>query len=174
MISATIEADDGLPLTLSGILRRQAGEFGDKALLVCDDERLTYAEADTRSRALARGLLAAGISKGSHVAVLYPTGADYLVAAFAAARIGAVIIPISTFSTADEVRWLLANGDADCLIATQNFRSHHYEKLLLTALPELDFTKPAPLRSATAPMLRRIWLDRADTAGCHPGWLVLR
>jgi acyl-CoA synthetase (AMP-forming)/AMP-acid ligase II len=172
MISATIEADDGLPLTLPGILRQRAAEHGDKAMLVCDDERLTYAEADTRSRTLARGLLAAGLGKGSHVAVLYPTGAAYVVAAFAAARIGAVIIPISTFSTADEVRWLLANADAQCLLSAQAFRSHNYEKLLHTALPELDLTRPAPLRSATAPMLRRIWLDRADMAGCHPSWLL--
>ena len=172
MISTTIEADDGLPLTLSSLLRQQAARYGDRAMLVCDDERLSYREAEARSRVLARGLLAAGIGKGAHVAVLFPTGADYVAAAFAAARIGAVVVPISTFSTADEIRWLLANADVQALIATQSFRSHDYEKLLHAAIPELDLTRPAPLRSATAPMLRRIWLDRSANAACHPSWLM--
>ena len=151
MISTTIEADDGLPLTLSSLLRQQADRYGERAMLVCDDERLSYREAEARSRVLARGLLAAGIGKGAHVAVLFPTGADYVAAAFAAARIGAVVVPISTFSTADEIRWLLANADVQALIATQSFRSHDYEKLLHAAIPELDLTRPAPLRTRSAP-----------------------
>ena len=70
MISATIETDDGLPLTLPGLLRQQAAQHGDRAMLVCDDERLTYTDAETRSRVLARGLLAAGI--GTMTATMLP------------------------------------------------------------------------------------------------------
>ena len=49
---------------------------GDHPLLVCDDDRLSYAEADRRSAGLARGLIALGAGKGTHVGVLYPNGAD--------------------------------------------------------------------------------------------------
>jgi acyl-CoA synthetase (AMP-forming)/AMP-acid ligase II len=172
MLSHTIEAADGLPLTLPELLRQRASEHADRLLLVCDDERLTYAQAEARSRLLARGLLAAGAGKGSHVAVLYPNSPGFAVAAYAAMRIGAVLVPISTFSTVDELRWLLANSDAGYLIATPSFRSHNYAELLASALPELDFSRPPPLRSKAAPMLRRIWLDGALPAGRDPGWSI--
>ena len=171
-VATTIEAGDDLPLTLPRLLRRSARLYADQVFLVCDDARITYAEVEARSRVLARGLLAAGAAKGSHVAVLYPSGPGFVVAAYAAARIGAVVIPISTFSTADEIRWLLANSDSGYLIATPGFRSHNYETLLTTALPDLDFSKPPPLRSPIAPMLRRIWLDRPKPGGGDPGWTM--
>ena len=41
--------------------------FGDRTYLVADGERLTYRDVDTRSAALAKGLLAEGIGKGSRV-----------------------------------------------------------------------------------------------------------
>ena len=104
MTSAIIDAGDGLPLTLPALWRRQVQLLGTHTLLVCDHERLTYEEADERSRRLARGLLAAGASKGSHVALLYPMGGNFLVAMLAASRIGAVVVPLSTLSTAEELR----------------------------------------------------------------------
>ena len=41
-------------------------------LLVCDDDTLTYADADRRSAGLAKGLLAAGFGKGNHIGLLHP------------------------------------------------------------------------------------------------------
>src|SRR5262249_49105521 len=112
MTADLIDAGDDLPLTLPAVWRRPAKTHAEHVLLVCDDARLTYGEADARSRRLARGLLAAGATKGSHVALLYPNDADFIVGLLAAARIGAVAVPISTLSTADELRGLLVNSDA--------------------------------------------------------------
>ena len=123
MISTVIDAGDGLPLTLPAVWRRQASRQADRILLACDDTRLSYAEADARSRRLARGLLAAGATKGSHVALLHPFGPDFIVGMLAAARIGAVVVPLSTLSTADELRWLLTHADAGFLLAASEFRS---------------------------------------------------
>jgi acyl-CoA synthetase (AMP-forming)/AMP-acid ligase II len=172
MTSTLIDAGDGLPLTLGALSRRHASRQGDRTLLVCDAERLSYAEAESRSRWLARGLLAAGAAKGSHVALLHPNGADFIVAALAAARIGAVIVPLSTMSTADELRWLLCHSDAAFLLAAPEFRSHRYGELLQAALPELDLSHPPPLRSVTAPWLRRIWFSGPAREGRDEGWSV--
>ena len=54
---------------------------------------LTYAEAERRSRVLARGLLAAGAGRGSRIGLLFPTGVDFVLAWLAAARIGAIAVP---------------------------------------------------------------------------------
>ncbi|TAL00833.1 MAG: long-chain fatty acid--CoA ligase [Rhodospirillaceae bacterium] len=170
MTAAVIDAGDGLSLTIPALLRRQVKARGDHILLACDDARLSYAEADQRSLRLARGLVAAGITKGSHVALLFPNGVDLMISMLAVARIGAVIAPLSTLSTADELRWLLVNSDATFLLAAQEFRSHHYGELLKAALPEIDFSRPPPLRSLTAPSLRRICFRGPLPKDWHGDW----
>jgi acyl-CoA synthetase (AMP-forming)/AMP-acid ligase II len=85
--------------TVAEILRHQARSRPDHPLLVCDGERIGYAQADNRSAELARGLIALGAGKGTHVGLLYPNGTDFVVGMLAAARIGAVVVPFSTFAT---------------------------------------------------------------------------
>ena len=85
--------------TIPEVLSRRRHR-GEHPLLVCDDDRISYAEADQRSARLARGLIALGAGKGTHVGLLYPNGVDFVVAMLAAARIGAVVVPFSTFCTA--------------------------------------------------------------------------
>src|SRR5215472_1907505 len=86
--------------TVAEILRHQVRSRGDHPLLVCDSDRISYAEADHRSAELARGLIAFGAGKGTHLGLLYPNGTDFVVGMLAAARIGAVVVPFSTFATA--------------------------------------------------------------------------
>jgi acyl-CoA synthetase (AMP-forming)/AMP-acid ligase II len=159
MTADVIDAGDDLPLTLPALWRRQARMYAERTLLVCDEERLTYSEAETRSRRLARGLLAAGAAKGSHVALLHPNGPDFIVGLLAAARIGAVAAPLSTLSTADELRWLLVHSDAAFLLAAPGFRGRSYDELLGAALPELDLSRPPPSRTGAAPWLRGVWFS---------------
>ena len=49
MTSPTIHADDDLPLTVGALLRERAAELAPVPLLVCDDDTLTYGDADRRS-----------------------------------------------------------------------------------------------------------------------------
>lgn len=161
-----------LPLTLPALLRRQALEHRDRILLVCDDMRLSYAEAEKNSRRLARALLAAGVRKGAHVAILFPNGPDFLISALAVLRIGAVLVPLSTMSTPDELRGLLEQSDAAFLLAASAFRSRNYGDLLRAALPEMSFSQPPPLRSLSAPWLRHIWLRGPLPSDWAEGWSI--
>lgn len=112
--------------SLVELLRRRA----DHILLICDGERLTYAEADVRSAELARGLVALGAGKGTHVGLLYPNGAAFVVGMLAAARIGAVVVPFSTFQTAAELKSQLIDSDTEILLAADSFRQHNYRRRL--------------------------------------------
>jgi acyl-CoA synthetase (AMP-forming)/AMP-acid ligase II len=116
--------------TVGAVLREQARQRGDHPLLVCDAERLTYTEADRRSAELARGLISLGAGKGTHVGVLYPNGSAFIVAMMAATRIGAVVVPFSTFATAPEMREQLAHADVEILLATSSYRGHDYRNRL--------------------------------------------
>ncbi|HSA49834.1 MAG TPA: class I adenylate-forming enzyme family protein [Yinghuangia sp.] len=161
MTATRIHADDAVPLTVPEAIRQQAARHGARTLLTCDDDNLTYEEADRRSRELACGLLALGAGKGTHVGLLHPDGPDFVVAALAAARIGAVTLPMSTLSTPSELGTLLRNGDVGILLATSSYRSHDYVAALAAAVPGFDPAAEAPLFTASAPVLRHVFF--ADT-----------
>jgi acyl-CoA synthetase (AMP-forming)/AMP-acid ligase II len=173
MTSDVIDAGDGLPLTLPATWRRHMEGVranGDRLLHVCDDQRLSYIEADARSRRLARALLAAGATKGSQVALIYPNSPDFIVGLLAATRIGAVAVPLSTLSTPAELRWLITHSDSAFVLAAQSYRSHNYADSLRAAFPEIDFTRPPPARIRNAPWLRRIAIGGALPEDWDAGW----
>lgn len=151
--------------TVPALLRARALERAGHPLLVCDDDRLTYAEADRRSAELAKGLVALGAGKGTHVGILEPNGSDFVVAALAAARIGAVVVPIPTFSTARELRALLASSDVAVLLCARSFRNHDYVARLTEVLGDaLGGELTTPVRHHELPQLRHVGFNVGDTA----------
>jgi acyl-CoA synthetase (AMP-forming)/AMP-acid ligase II len=162
MTSPVIEAGDGLPLTVPALLRARAAELPDRVLLVVDDAALTYAEAEQRSAEMARGLLATESGLGTRVAILHPNGPEFTVAWLAAARIGAVSVPLSTFSTSAELVSLLRGAGVAHLIAAHRYRSHDYVASLAAGVADLDLDAPPPLLSESVPSLRRVAFDLAD------------
>ena len=120
---------------------------------MCDADRLSYAEADRRSAQLARGLIALGAGKGTHVGVLYPNGAEFVVAMLAAARIGAVVIPFSTFATAPE----LARP-------TRSQRRRDPARHCVLPRHTTTATRLADIDDAAIPLLRHV-ADRLRTRG---------
>ncbi|MEU4312281.1 AMP-binding protein [Nocardia sp. NPDC024068] len=161
-----VPADDNI---LVGVLRKQANERGEHPLLVCDQERISYADAESRSARLARALIALGAGKGTHIGLLYPNGADFVVGAFAAARIGAVVVPFSTFSTPRELGTQLVGSDIRILLATAGYRTHDYVARLSELLPgafDSDAARAADrVLCPAAPQLRHIAIDYAPA---HP------
>jgi acyl-CoA synthetase (AMP-forming)/AMP-acid ligase II len=151
-------------LTVAELLRHQADSRENHPLLVCDHDRLSYGEADRRSAELARGLIALGAGKGTHVGVLYPNGADFVVGMFAAARIGAVVIPFSTFATARELHEQLLDSDTEILLAASSFRSHDYVQRLNDVVADSD----SRLFSNAAPHLRHIGISHSPATVQRP------
>ncbi len=147
--------------TVGEILREQARSRGDHPLLVCDAERISYTEADRRSAQLARGLIALGAGKGSHVGLLYPNGAAFVAGMLAAARIGAVVVPFSTFATTRELGAQLVDSDTQILLATPSYRSHDYLQRLSDVLSGWDHGGDDRLFDPAAPQLRHVIFDAA-------------
>src|SRR5208283_2598437 len=140
--------------TVAEILRHHARARRDHPLLICDRDRISYAEADHRSAELARGLIAFGAGKGTHVGLLYPNGTDFVIGMLAAARIGAVVVPFSTFATGRELRDQLVDSDVEILLSASSFRSHDYVQRLaeVLAVPGFD----SRLFLAAIPQLRHV------------------
>jgi acyl-CoA synthetase (AMP-forming)/AMP-acid ligase II len=157
------------PTTVGALLRRSVAARAGHEAIVTTKETLSYAALDERSAEMARALVAIGAGKGTRIALLAPDGILWLTTFLAAMRIGALVAPISTLSTAPELAYILRHCDAQVLIAVRRFLNHDYAERLTTALPSLAESQ-APLQLTDAPFLRSIWLDDAgdaNWAGSH-------
>lgn len=143
--------------TSGELVRTCARRWGDKDLVVLGDERLSYAALEARSAELARGLLAAGVGKGTHVGLLAPNGPDWVVGWFAATRIGAVVALLNTYAKARELGRALRHGDVAHLLTVGTHLGHDYLERLEEAAPGLATAEAAQLVLASHPYLRAVW-----------------
>jgi len=61
-------------------------------------------------RALAKGLIAAGINSGDRIAVMSKTRYEWTLIDFAAFTVGAVVVPIYETSSAEQVEWIISDS----------------------------------------------------------------
>src|SRR5512144_2033037 len=88
--------------------------------------RLTRGELRAASRAAAKKLVGAGVSKGTRVGLLCPNRLEWLPIAFGALRVGAVLVPFSTLWKRDEIAYGLTHGDVTVLLTVSGFLKHDY------------------------------------------------
>ena len=86
--------------TLGDLVDEMATARPGAEALVFRDERLDYADLKARVDEFARAFLAVGIRRGDRVALLVTNRTEWIVAAFAAAKVGATVAAVSTFSVA--------------------------------------------------------------------------
>jgi len=154
--------------TVPVFIRQLAARHGDKTLIALDDQRISYAEAEDRSRQLAKALLARGAGKGTRIAIWMPNGPDWVVAWLGITRIGAVAVPLNTFFQARELAWILRHADIDTLLSVSGFLGHDYLERLEAAVSGLADSAGAPLRIPTLPYLRSI----AIWGACDRAWAI--
>ncbi len=103
-------------LTMGEALATNALRYRDKTALVFDEDRLTYGQLNDRVNQAANLLLALGISKGDHVAILLPNSLEYAELYFACARMGAVAVPINLRLAPQEMAYVLGHSDSRLLV----------------------------------------------------------
>jgi long-chain acyl-CoA synthetase len=107
----------GADLRVADVVREHAARRGGHPALGHGDRTITYAELDARSSRLAQALLARGIARGERVAYLDRTAPELVELLFAAAKIGAVAVPLNWRLTAPELVRVVDDARPPLLIA---------------------------------------------------------
>ncbi|HEU5157366.1 MAG TPA: long-chain-fatty-acid--CoA ligase [Streptosporangiaceae bacterium] len=107
--------------TLTQALRERARAHPDRLAFICGERRVTYREFDRRVDQAAQALHAAGVGRGDRVAVLDKNSIEYVEQMYAAARLGAVQVPVNYRLAPDEVAFIVNNAQAAVLIAGPEF-----------------------------------------------------
>jgi fatty-acyl-CoA synthase len=105
------------PLDNIGSWPARRARLAPERLAVVDAERrLDYAALEARTACLAGWLRAAGVGPGERVALLLGNRSVYLEAVFAAARLGAIAVPMNTLLAPPEIQYLLGNAEPRALL----------------------------------------------------------
>lgn len=108
-----------LPPSIAALLDGAAATHPDRTFwktIEGDGTSLSYAQFARLTRVCAHHLRAAGVRKGTHVAVMLPNVAGFLISWIALCRLGAVAVMINTSSTSAELAPMLQSTDARFLL----------------------------------------------------------
>jgi acyl-CoA synthetase (AMP-forming)/AMP-acid ligase II len=89
--------------------------------VVFREQRLTHDQFNRSINRLANALRAVGINKGDHVATVLPNSLELLETFWACAKIGAVVVPLSTLLLGKAMKSLLQDSDTVLVITTSGF-----------------------------------------------------
>jgi crotonobetaine/carnitine-CoA ligase len=106
-------------LTIGDVLARRAHELGEKTYMTCVPTGRSYSYADINriSDRWANALIARGIGKGAHVAVMMENCPEQLLLYFAIGKIGGVCVPINTAARGRLLAYYLQLADVTALFA---------------------------------------------------------
>jgi acyl-CoA synthetase (AMP-forming)/AMP-acid ligase II len=139
--------------------------YGNADLLVGTSERVTYAEVLTGSTGIAKALVAAGVTKGTRIGLMFGNGREFLETWLGVMRIGAIAVPLSTMLKSYDLRNTLRHSDIAVLLTTSAFRGADYIAILEEAVPDLVANSGGAIWSASMPALRSVWVW-GDTNRC--------
>ncbi len=128
-------------ITISSLLARRAAERPAAPLLLSEDGALSYAEVDRQATAMAASLANLGLRENDRIALVLPAWPEFAIAAFAAVKLGAVLVPLDPRLSSADLRYRLRHSGAACAISAEDAYGIDYLQLfenLLVDLPELE------------------------------------
>ena len=135
-----------MPDTTDRLVRSGAEHHGDKPMVIDTESRISYAELDETTRALATAFIEGGVGKGTRVGLIMPNRVQWVQIAVALTRIGAVLVPLSTLLQPPELVAQLHVASVQVLITVEEFRGHRF-------LDDLAGVVGSP----KVPALREVW-----------------
>ena len=135
---------------LADIVARRAAEQPRAVMLRRKDgadgwQDVTSSQFADEVRAVARGLIAAGVAPGDRVALMSHTRYEWTLLDYALWSVGAVVVPIYETSSAEQAEWILSDSAARAVIV----ETDGFEQMIAAARDRL-------------PALEHLWRLRED------------
>ncbi len=129
-------------LSLAESLALRVKEDPRRPFVACREHRLSYGQVDSQADALAASLHELGIEAGDRIALTLPNWPEFIVSAFAAAKLGAVIVPLNPRFTPPELQYMLRHSESVAVITAENWEGVDYLarfEQFLGVLPDLQY-----------------------------------
>lgn len=120
-------------MNIGGYLAQNARKYSNKLAIECEGRTYTYEQFNEEVNRLAHGLIDLGINKGEKLALMMKNSDHFVLSFFAAAKIGAVVVPINFRLTSSEVHYILSQSHTKAVICDAEF-----EQTILDARKETE------------------------------------
>ena len=105
-----------MSFNLASMVREAAAEVPDKAALILDDVRVSYAQLDAASDRVAAGLRARRLGRGDAVGLQMPNIPQFIITYIGILKAGATAVPMNVLLKAPEVAHQLSDSRARALV----------------------------------------------------------
>jgi len=128
--------------TISCLLAARANSFpNDTAYCFPElEQHCTWLKLWEETRLVAKGLLGIGVQKGDRVALLMQGRMEMIVCMYAAASIGAVILPLNAYSKKDELQRYFQEARPVLVVAGPEGHHINYPQLLQSIVSEAELS----------------------------------
>jgi acyl-coenzyme A synthetase/AMP-(fatty) acid ligase len=110
------------PTSFTQVLQGHVQERPDAVFVFDSTTSFTYGQFAEQSLRVAAGLQRAGLRKGDRIAVQLPNWTEFVVALAAAARLGAIVVPIMPIYREAEVEYVIGHSGAVMAVTCGEFR----------------------------------------------------
>ena len=144
--------------TLGDWLEHWAKETPDHEYIVYSDRdlRFSWKQFNERVDNMAKGLMAIGVSKGTHVGIWAQNVPDWLTFLYACAKLGAVAITVNTNYKTHDLAYVVEHSDMDTLCLTDGIAGNNYVDMVYELIPELKNSQRGHFKNDKFPKLRNI------------------
>ena len=161
-----------LKQTIGSLLDERAKRDGTREALVFEGRRATFAELARDVDMLARGLIQLGIEPGDKVSLWMMNRPEWIHAALAVMRIGAVLVPINTRFRSEDAAYVLGQSDSTTLIIAARSGPIDFFGMVRTMLPSLGSDREVVAASNLPALQRLIVVDDASAPRTIPGTIA--
>ena len=149
-------------MNVARLLERSALHFPARTALVAGDRSWTYQALDDAVSALAGGLAGLGLHAGQRIALHLPNRPEFVLAYYAAQKVGLVPLSLNVTYKADEIEYILADAAASAVVTARDVAANLPARARMpSVLHVIDAADLATLRAAP---LRAVERDRDETA----------
>ena len=104
--------------SIADLIRHGARRYGAKTALVFEDQRWSFEQIDEASNLVAGNLVKLGVQTGDVVSLFSPNCPEWIVAYYAALKLGAVVNPLNLMLTPDEVAYAVSDCGSVAIIGS--------------------------------------------------------
>ncbi|MFC0523536.1 fatty acid--CoA ligase family protein [Pontibacillus salicampi] len=108
-------------MNISDQLAITAREIPTKTAYIFQDQETSYQELEGSVTKFASGLEQMGLQKGDHIALVTGNSPYFIIGLYGALRLGLTVIPVNPTYTAEEMGYMLENGDVKAVISMDLF-----------------------------------------------------
>ena len=146
-------------MLVQDFLQHSAARLPGKVALVCDRQRMTYAQLEGLTDRLANALAFHGVRRGDRVAICCPNSVETVISIFAILKAGGVFVVLNPTTKRDKLAYILNNCRATGMLADPRWVAAEPQDSFRAQVPSLQFLVNAGNRPAPAGSPLDTWLD---------------